>query len=288
MSIDVTIKQKLFGNKTMPLEVILGDSLVYGNFVNDSLVPGELGEREFIAYNPKAIGRGFSVVWNPREKKRIDLRLPQPSTPRELGDFYAAVERIVNYWNGKLVVDGKAVTLSTFLSGQNDVIGFNDQWLRHLIQQILNGESESWTLYSAMWPLEMGKEEAALFAENTGEYALWLHEKQSVDACFASPKFYSTEAGITGVFFHTNDVDYIYPETPSVPFAMTDPATGKPLVCSSWRVVLIPEGEQEPLAELDYCDFISRIPISLRKKFDNRRFLCPAFSKEGLRKLAQN
>ena len=65
MAIDVLIKQKLFGNKTVPLEVILGDSLHYGNFENDRLNIGELGETEFLAYNPRRIGRGFSVIWHP-------------------------------------------------------------------------------------------------------------------------------------------------------------------------------------------------------------------------------
>ena len=76
MSIDVLIKQRLFGNKTMPLEVILGEHLHYGHFVKDRLNVGELGETEFVAYNPKSIGRGFSAVWNPKEKKAIPFAFP--------------------------------------------------------------------------------------------------------------------------------------------------------------------------------------------------------------------
>lgn len=44
MSIDITIKQKLFGSKTMPLEVILGDSLSYGFWENDQLTECKLGD----------------------------------------------------------------------------------------------------------------------------------------------------------------------------------------------------------------------------------------------------
>ena len=126
MSIDVLIKQKLFGSKIMPLEVILGEHLHYGNFVNDQLHVGELGETEFIAYNPESIGRGFSVVWNPKEKKTIALRLPQPSTTQELKDFYGAIERMVNYWNGKLIVDGSRVSLPEFLSAFNNMVDFRN------------------------------------------------------------------------------------------------------------------------------------------------------------------
>ena len=69
MAIDILIKQKMFGGKTMPLDVILGEHLHYGNFVTDQLNIGELGENEFVAYNPDSIGRGFSVIWNSGEKK---------------------------------------------------------------------------------------------------------------------------------------------------------------------------------------------------------------------------
>lgn len=288
MSIDVTVKQKLFGNKQMPLEVILGNTLHYGYFENDSLAPGVLGEREFIAYNPEAIGRGFSVVWNPREKRHIDLRLPQPSTHRELQDFYSAVERICNYWQGKLTVDGNSVPLQVFLDGLKDMIVFNDNWLQHLIRQIRCGESDSWCLYSAMWPLEMGREEAELFAENPDAFGLWLHEKQSVDACFASPQFYNTENGIAGVFCVSDDVAYLLPETPAVPFAMTNPATGKPLECEKWRVLIGRKDAEEPLADLDYAEFISRIPAEKRQRFDSKRFLCQPFSAEELRGIVEN
>lgn len=181
MAIEITIKQKIFGRKTMPLDVILGDYLYYGNFVNDQLKEGELGESEFIAYNPNHIGRGFSVVWTANEKRKIELRLPQPSTTQELADFYAVVERMVTYWNAKLIVEGCKTRLSDFLSDYQNMVEFNDCIIKRFAQQVLEGESETLTLYSAKWPLSFGKEEAARFIENTENYANWLHTKQIVD-----------------------------------------------------------------------------------------------------------
>lgn len=282
MSIDITIKQKLFGNKTIPLDLILGDSLHYGRFENDHLIPGEMGTGEFIAYCPDAIGRGFSVVWDPKEKKRIDLRLPQPSTAHELKLFYSVVERICHYWQGKLIVDGNVVSLSAFLAGYDDMVHMNDSWLHHLAKQILDGESDSWTLFSAKYPLEMGKEEAVKFVADTDAYARWLHEKQSIDVCFASPVFYNMDEGITGVFFISNGISYLLPEEPTVPFGMINPSTGRPLECSRWRAAIITDGSQEPMADLDYACFLNTIPQEMRKKFDLKHFITPAFSIDDL------
>ena len=178
MAIDVLIKQKLFGSKTMPLEVILGEKLHYGNFVSDQLNVGELGDTEFIAYNPESIGRGFSVVWNPKEKKTIVLRLPQPSTTQELKDFYAAIERMVKHWDGKLIVDGNRVSLPDFLSAFDNMVDFNHKIIKQFSQQVLDGEHDTLTLYSTMWPLAIGKEEATLFMENIFSVVIFVKKSK--------------------------------------------------------------------------------------------------------------
>lgn len=68
MAMNVTISQRLFGNKMMPLEVILGSELYYGCLESDHLQVGERDEKEIIVYDPGCIGIGFSVVWNPGER----------------------------------------------------------------------------------------------------------------------------------------------------------------------------------------------------------------------------
>ena len=266
MSIDVLIKQRLFGNKTMPLQVILGEHLHYGNFVKDQLNVGELGETEFIAYNPKSIGRGFSVVWNPKEKKTIALRLPQPSTTQELKDFYDAIERMVNHWHGNLVVDGNRVSLLDFLSNFENMVNFNNKILNHLSQQVLDGKSDTLTLYSTMWPLTIGKEEATMFMENLNYYAEWLHEKQSINVYFACPDFYIGDNGIFARYILTNNLPAVFPYQPTVPLGTTDPATGKQLECKEWLILLGIEGEKEPLCEMEYSKFLSLIPENKKKQ----------------------
>ena len=283
MSIDVLIKQRLFGNKTMPLQVILGEHLHYGNFVKDQLNVGELGETEFIAYNPKSIGRGFSVVWNPKEKKAIALRLPQPSTTQELKDFYDAIERMVNHWHGNLVVDGSRVSLPDFLSNFENMVNFNNKILNHFSQQVLDRKSDTLTLYSTMWPLTIGKEEATMFMENPNYYAEWLHEKQSINVYFASPAFYIGDNGIFARYILTNNLPAVFPYQPTVPLGTTDPATGKQLECKEWLILLGVEGEKEPLCEMEYSEFLSLIPENKKSKYDSNHFLLDEMTEEEIR-----
>lgn len=285
MSVDVLIKQKLFGGKTMPLKVILGDNLHYGDFVNDKLNEGELGESEFIAYNPQSIGRGFSVIWNPSEKKTITLRLPQPSTTQELKDFYAAIERMVKYWDAKLVVDGNRLRLDSFMTSLQDMIEFNIKIIKQFSQQVLDGEHDTLTLYSTMWPLSIGKEEATLFLNNPDSYAEWLHEKQAMDVYFASPHLYAGDNGVFGRFHLMNNLPAIFPNQPTVPFGTTDPQTGKQLECNQWVILLGIEGADEPLCEMEYSKFLSLIPDSKKTRYDGSHFLLAELSEEEMRNL---
>ena len=286
MAIDVIIKQKLFGSKTMPLEVILGDNLHYGNFVNDKLNEGELGESEFIAYNPQSIGRGFSVIWNPLEKKTITLRLPQPSTTQELKDFYAAIERMVKHWDAKLIVDGNRLRLDAFMTSLQDMLEFNDKIIKQFSQQVLDGEHDTLTLYSTMWPLSIGKEEASMFLNNTDSYAEWLHEKQSMDVYFASPHFYVGDNGIFARFHLMNNLPAIFPNQPTVPFGATDPQTGKQLECNQWVILLGIEGEDEPLCEMEYSKFLSIIPDNKKSRYDGNHFLLSELTEDEIRNIS--
>ena len=283
MSIDVLVKQNFFSNKAMPLDIILGENLHYGDFADDQLNVGTLGKEEFIAYNPKSIGRGFSVIWNQNEKKKIALRLPQPSTTQELTDFYAAVERMAKHWGASLVVDGSKMSLDTFMAGFQDMLEFNNKVIKQFSQEILNGEHENLTLYSAMYPLTIGKEEATRFLDNPDDYAQWLHEKQSIDVRFASPRFFMGDNGIFARYTLFNDLPTIFPNQPTVPFGITDPSTGKALECNDWGISIGILEETSYLCEMAYSEFLSLIPENKKSKFDATHFLLSELTKEEIK-----
>ena len=287
MAIDILIKQKLFGNKTMPLEVILGEDLHYGTYETDRMNIGELGENEFIAYNPRRIGRGFSVIWNPAENKSIALRLPMPSTATELKDFYLCVERMMNYWGGKLIVDGNKTSLEAFMAGLDEMIAFNERTLKDIASRVIRGEHDTLTLYSAMWPLDMGKEEAEKFLTGTKSYEEWLHEKQDADVYFPSPALFMGEKGVFGRYILLSDTPTVLPYKPTVPYSAVNPETGKTLECEKWVVLVGIRGEREPLCEMEYSVLLKKLPKEKISRFDGKHFLLAELTQEETKNIAK-
>ena len=273
MTIDILIKQNLLSKKTMPLEVILGEHLCYGNVENDFLLTGKLGKDKFIAYNPDSIGRGFSVIWNPNEKEKIALRLSIPSTPQELKDFYAAVERMVKYWDGTLIVDGIQSSLPKYLSTYDSMVESNYKAIKQLSAQVLEEEKEL-TLYSAMWPLTVGKEEAVLFVENPDRYAEWLHKMQTVDAYFPTPSVFEDENGeFFAVYALSDNTCTIFPYQPTIPYGPIDPKTGNRIECKKWIVAIYIEFMEEPVYSLEYSKFLALTPENKKIHYDSKHFL---------------
>ncbi|MBO5040118.1 MAG: DUF4299 family protein [Clostridia bacterium] len=286
MAIDVIIKQKLFGNKSMPLRVILGDDLQYGIYEGERLETGKLGGGEFIAYNPYCVGRGFSVSWKPDETKEIALRLPIPSTKYEIKDFYSAVERMVNHWGGSLTVDGSKVSLSDFLSDLERRVEVNNDILNQISSGVINGEHGDLVLYSAMWPLTMGMEEARRFLGDPEYYAWWLHKNQTVDACFESPRFYYEEGGICGKYMLMSDLVAIFPNKPTVPLGAIDYSTGRPIECKKWSVIIAADGKV--VCDVEYSEFLELIPKEKICRFDGARFLLSEMTEEEIMALADH
>lgn len=284
MAIDVVIKQKLFGNKNMPLNVILGDDLEYGIYAGDQLETGKLGGGEFIAYNPYCVGRGFSVIWNPDETKEIALRLPIPSTKYEIKDFYSAVERMVKHWGGSLTVDGNKVRLSDFLSGFERMVEFSNDILNRFSSGVINGEHEDLVVCSAMWPLTMGIEEARRFLGDPEYYAWWLHKNQTVDAYFESPKFYYEEGEMCGKYMLTSDLPAVFPNKPAVPLGAVDYSTGRPIECQKWSVFIVLDNNI--LCDIEYSKFLELIPKEKISRFDEARFLLAEMTEEEIRAIA--
>ncbi len=286
MSIEVIVKQKLFGKQSMPLEVILGEELSYGTWESDRLIQGKMGDGEFVAYHPKHLGRGFSVIWTPEETKQIELRLPQPAVSEEYDDFYAAIARMVTYWDGKLLLEGRKTSLSAFLDGKEDMLNFNRRVVRQFAEEVLGDEHDTLTVYSALFPLDIGKAEAAVFLEDPDAFSAWLHERQSSHAVFASAAYYLDEEDNHpyGIFTLYADTAYILPgEKPMVPYGLVDPSTGHALECTDYRVLIGVDGANESIVALTYDEFYGKLPTDHYTPFDGKRVLLAPLSVDEIR-----
>ncbi len=286
MSIDVILKAKLFGKKTMPLAVILGEKLRYGAFCNGALIEGEMGENEFVAFDPESIGRGFSVVWNPQELKEISFRLPQPTTEKEYDAFYASVKRAADYWNGSLTVDGSKMKLEEFLAGLKDMKDFNKRLVGDMAKDVLSGKQDSLTLYSAKVPLTFGPEEARLFEKDHRNFEAWLHIKQTVDAFYIAPEIYQGEEGnFFGVLSVSSEEGCILEKKPHVPFGVVDPKTGKAIQTEDFRVLVGLQGADAPLGELSYEAFFKHLPQEKISYYDFDKILLAPLTESEIRRL---
>lgn len=288
MSIDVVLTQKGFFKKPMPLEVILGKELAYGEMEGFRLIRGQLGKTEFLAYHPAHIARGFSVIWSPEEKERIQLRALMPSTEAELRDFYDAVDRMASYWKCRLEVDGSPMNAAQFQASFSEMASFQQWALQDMCRKILSVENDDLTLFSAMWPLVVGKEEAYRFLETPETFEPWLHEKQSIDAYYAAPRFFRGPAGILGRYVLTEGVRSIFPTQPSVPFGAIDPETNQKPVCDDFAIALYSTTRDTVLGEIPYERLLQKLPPEKVSRFDGGNVLLEPLSLSEMEALLDN
>ena len=285
MSLELTIQQKGFAKKTLPLSVILGDKLSYGSYDYAwRLEYDKLSEREFTAFLPNALARGFSVTWNSEEKQSIQMRMLTPTSREEIREFYAAVSRIMEYWNANLFVEGQKISLKKWISGIDDYIAFNTDALNGYCKATMKDENGGMTFFSAFWPLSIGQEEASRFLNNPDAFEAWMHERQSIDAFYTAPMFYEEDGNVFGRYLFLEDCRCIFPKEPSVPFGVSDPDTGKKLSCSEFRVGVYPK-KGDILADVDFEEFINRLPADKVSRYDEKRILIEPIDMSDLKKL---
>ncbi|MBR6784197.1 MAG: DUF4299 family protein [Clostridia bacterium] len=279
MSLDISIKQKFPYFKALPFELIVGDELRYGSYEMMSLKIGAVGEGEFLLLHPKHIGRGFSVIWNENEKRRIDIRLPSPSTRFEIADVYRCVERIASYWSCDIEVNGEKVSLEDFRAGYKGMVEFEERTLDYMCGKLIDGSNDSFTLFSARWPLTISKSEAEQFSGNPVKYAEWLHKMQDIDAEYAEPLLYETDEGIIGRYIFADGISMILPKKPWLPPAAE--GNGK---CEKWIVSVFDSLAGEQQFDIEYCEFFARIEKHC-EPYDCDHIICKKLTLEEAKEL---
>ncbi len=291
MSIDIIIKQKGFSKTTCPLSVLTGDELAYGTYESGyRLNVGKIEGDEIMLFHPDHIGRGFSVTWTPEEKKQLVLRALNPTCADELRDFYAVVARITKHWKCSLTVDGNRMSPRTFLAGLEDMIHFNDKFLDRFIEEGLKKEDGgAIALYSALWPLDLGYKEAKMLSEAPegapARFARWLHEMQSVDAYYAVAGYFDDPKGIYGRLAFTEGCRSIFPVSPTVPFGLVDPNTGRALECEHYELYLYSTTHEAHIGTVDYAKFINALDPAKVSYYDTGHVMIEAHDLEEMKEL---
>lgn len=142
-------------------------------------------------------------------------------------------------------------------------------------------------LWSAMWPMDMGRDEAQRFLEAASAFGEWLHEKPSMDVYHAPVQMYRGESGPMGLFVCVDECPTVYPDQPTVPFGLIDENTGKPLVCNDWRVALVPQSEKGAIGEIAFHDFVKKLDSKIISRYDAGHFLMQPLTEGEMRAMLE-
>lgn len=286
MSIDVSIKQKGFFKKEMPLEIILNNDLKFGCFGEDGirLVEGEMGNGYFVAYNSNHMGRGFRVFWKKNEKNDIKLRALTPSHPNELDDFFDTVKRIADYWKCELEVDGTVMDVKDFLAKKDEYQQFNVNYIKEMIDAVATGKQENCTIICVMFPLIIGKEEAIRFKENLDVFFQWMHEKQSLDAYYGVPRFYQKGDHIFSGHVLTEEARSIFPIDPNDQIELMNIIKNGDIKCDENVLSLYSFTEDGVIGVIPYQCFIEYIRDKC-ERFDDKHILVPDLPLDEMKKM---
>lgn len=66
-----------------------------------------------------------------------------------------------------------------------------------------------------------------------------------------------------------------------------DPDSGKALKCSCWRVLLKAEDEKEVFGELEYSDFLYKVPKNKIERYDGEHICISEVSRRGDKEFSQ-
>lgn len=282
MGLDIHIKQTGLIKKKLPMKVVLGDKLSFGKYDRNRLEVGERTPTEYIVFDPEHIARGFSVDFPENETDYVDLRMLFPTTDEEIAQFMECVKRICSYWKCSLECDGEATTVKAFTARFDELCKFNLSVLRSMSQRVLEEDSKL-TLFSAMWPLSCGEEEANRFkdAEDVCDFRDWLHEMQSMDVYFAVPNLYKTDDGILGVYCLCADTRSVFPKTPEVPFGITG-NDGEPLKVDRWELYA-GTLDKSLNVRVPYSKMIERLPAEKCSRYDGNCIIIEPLTLEEIK-----
>lgn len=285
MGVLVKLTSSMFHRRPLPVHTILGEKLAYGNTEDYAqTICGEMGRREFIAYLPEHIGRGFQVIWHEGEKRSVTLRLPQPCCEAELREFYETVKRIAEFWKARISVNGKATTLRKFLSTLAENISINVQAVRDLGRDIINRKACGYEIYGAMWPLRPGEREGRQFMLSPESFGEWLHEKQEIDACYWPIVYGVGQDGRSAkavTIFNPFEVPCIYLDKVPDGFTTMDTHTGRRVPVTEWTIIV---NDGEGLScEITYEEFRSGLPADRVSRYDDAMILIQPMTGEEIR-----
>ncbi|MBQ1325208.1 MAG: DUF4299 family protein [Solobacterium sp.] len=285
-AIRIQITQRSVFAKRLPLEVILGDHLLYGCFSGQRLKRGVRDPRYFVAYDPERIGRGIRVLWNEQEYRDVILELPLPCAQEEIEDLFAMTERIRRMWTGAVEINKKPVAVNHLDNVKTNLITVNLRLLHTVMRGILN--DGGWvSLSCAMHRLIVGPVEADEMWAGiyTDKYRDWLHSRQNRPVYIPVPKLYLEQETDRQIGFVTlpSEVSVVWTDSMEGLLRFTEQSAAE---VDEWKCALYDTAEKRMIGTVDYNEVLNRIPKRDKEYFDCGRTLIRPLERNELHALA--
>ncbi len=295
--IQVFIRQKgifPWQKKALPLDVILGKKLFYGQYEKNFLRSPYNEEKEIVAILPESVGRGIFVSWDKNAKREVRLLLNTPCQTQEIRELFRMIRRIGGYWKCAVRFQEKSILpirLSKLSRYEEDALLKNQQQLQEIANSIIgqNGSDEALEdpyyvqMQAAMWPIAMDLEVAQKVLQDPDYFEQWLHRMQKVDARYCYPDFWKYEDGLVeGQYDVIAGFAHLLPYVPLIESWSKDLKTGRQMQADVFRVNFFSETGEKFIGDMPYDVFLKCFSPEKYKPYDACSFLMEAHTEQEL------
>lgn len=274
MSLDIHLKQTKLIKKKFTLADITNalDGYAYGisdvGFILTDL-DGDFEDKYIIFYDPKKIGRGFTLQYISSERA-IDLNLNVPCTYHDIEDFYECTKRLCKMMGiQKFEHDGEILTLEDI----PEKVKYTMNWVGNVLDSFVKDEKFGYT-FGAIYPLHVEEKFMKSIMDLDEEnkviaFEEYLHEKQNQDLYYAKARVYKiNDERLVGFFTLSEGVDSIFPDEPALPIMSDD------LDISDWYIGIVSfDGEPHLEGNIAFNTLKEVLDLSSLPRFDESHFI---------------
>ena len=271
MAFEVRIRQTGFFRKKLEIEDIASGLFIVGmhdRFLRFSpVIPSE---GFLIVYDPKHIGTGIRMRYDPEETEEIKLSLPAYTGSYDIAMMITIAEGIMKKWQSEAAVFESVEYAREDLGRLADTL--NEKTATCLAKARSNYTDDVTLVHGALWPLMIETEKLRQYGMNhdTEGFADLLHQYQNNDLYWCATHVYlhDDQKSYQGVLSITDGDSCIIPLKPAPPIDMIDPISGDALVCSSYIARIVEGSARRPLAQMEYHKFLDVIRAYRLPKYD--------------------
>ena len=298
ISFYVKNKKKFLGYETVlnvesALTLLNKELNVYNNKnidINDLLLSSVSSYECLLIGEDKVSARGFELSYDNKNKTYV-VRIYTPSSREDWLLALEYIKALAKRFNSEIVNErGEVYTVDNIdkFDYENDII--------YGIATILSGledkEVEVYNIYGINRVVSFNQEMSNKIENSVSPidtFSNIIKEIQYLDAYSANQQFYQNNEDyrIIGAYTLTENLRTILPYKPSVEFENSDIVKNDEISCWNIGLVTIEGDENDPnsyqvAGQIDYDDFIKKLPISKYKFIDASYIMVEPLSKEEI------